>query len=77
MITALIILVGWLTPIFTIGFIIYSDMDKGQSIEEYFDDKAVDIEDIFIPACIPVVNIFFAIYIIFNFIFDGLKHFRK
>lgn len=70
MMTLLQLLIIWLTPIILFFIVVYINMDKGESIKEYFKKYAYflscNISDIILLSLLPVINIpFIAIFILF------------
>lgn len=73
-------------PITIIFICCYLDMDKGETVEEYF--KKYDSENIKMLIFLPIVNILISIVFIFffivkiccminDFIFDKIKNIKK
>ena len=70
------LLIIWLLPMLIIGICMYIDMEKGQSIEEYIKENAMDDPNV-LWILIPVANCFIALCLIFTTIYSKIKHFRK
>lgn len=64
------LLLIWLTPIILFFIIVYMNMEKGESVKEYFKRFAYflscSVADIIFLSILPVINIpFIAIFILF------------
>lgn len=69
------LLLIWLTPIILFFLVIYINMDKGESVKEYFKRFAYflscSVTDIIFLSILPVINIpFIAIFILFMVSFE-------
>lgn len=71
----LYLLIEWLTPILLFFLLVYIDMEKGESVKEYF--KKYDHPDLLFLLVIPVVNIAFIFIYISVVIFNRILNFRK
>lgn len=71
----LYLLIIWLIPIVLCFLLAYIDMNKGESIKEYFDIYE-DIDALFLLA-FPLVNIPFVLIFTFRVIYNKIKNFRK
>lgn len=61
------------------GVVIYSDMDKGETLAHYF--NGIDLFSIIFCILIPVINTFFVIFFsflkLFEKIWDKIKYWEK
>lgn len=71
----LYLLIIWLTPIILFFLLVYIDMNKGESVKEYF--KQYDHSDLLFLLVIPVVNIAFVFIFISLVIYNRISNFRK
>lgn len=68
-------LLFYILPIIIIGFIVYCDMEHGQTLKEY-----VNVNDFEIPAiftCIPVVNLLVLIVALGMVVWHFISNFKK
>lgn len=74
----LYLFLGWFIPTLIHIIWLYYDMEKGESIEEFI--GSIDKEDIVI-GFIPVLNILILIahlmFLIIDFVYNKIKHWRK
>lgn len=69
-------LIIWLTPILLFFPLVYIDMNKGESVKEYFEKYEPDVSFFFLLG-MPGVSILF-IFIFMLFIsYNKIKNFRK
>lgn len=71
----LYLLIIWLTPILLFFLLVYIDMNKGESVKEYF--KKYEHIDILFLLVIPGVNISFIFIFILLIIYNKIGNFRK
>lgn len=74
----MIYLIIWSIPIFLIPLLVYLDMEKGQSLEDYVQNKFGD-EVIFLAffVIVPFINIIVASLLALATLYGKLKHLRK
>lgn len=68
-------LLFYLLPIIIIGFIVYCDMEHGQTLKEY-----VKVNDFEVPAvftCIPALNILVLIVSLGMVVWNIISNFKK
>lgn len=70
-----IILSIYFIPIIIFWMIVYHDMEKGQSVEEFF--KKEDCEDLMWMIMIPLFNIAMIVIEFCTRILDKIKKFKK
>lgn len=70
----------WLIPVLLIFILVYLDMKKGQSLEEYVNEMDGDFEDMVfcsLMSLTPFVNIFVMLLFGVKVLYSKLKHLRK
>ena len=68
-------LIIWLTPILLFPPLVYIDMDKGESVKEYFEKYDTDASILLLG--MPGVGILFIFGFILFIIYNKIKNFRK
>lgn len=71
----MLFLLFYLLPIIIIGFIVYCDMEHGQTLKEYV--KGNDLEMPAIFTCLPVFNLLILIIAIGMVIWHFISNFKK
>ena len=74
---ALILLLVWIIPIIIIGLLLYTAMEKDESIEEFVETNDLNDRDFLCPFLMPIVNIIFMCYIACVVSYNKCKHWRK
>lgn len=74
----MIYLIIWLTPIFLTLLLVYLDMEKGQSLEDYvlykFEDAVVFLAFLVL---VPFVNIIMMLLLALATLYGKIKHLKK
>lgn len=65
----------YIFTIVLIAVLVYIDMEKGETLEEYANES--DFDELSIFLVIPVLNSFMAICFTLHVIYNKLKYFRK
>lgn len=71
----LIILLAWLTPIIVFGIYAWSNMESGDSLEDFLDEKDLELDFVFI--LIPVFNLFILLKLGLNLGLHYLLNLKK
>lgn len=74
---ALILLLVWIIPIIIIGLLLYTAMEKDESIEEFVETNDLNDREFLFPFLMPIVNIIFMCYIVCVVGYNKCKHWRK
>lgn len=67
----------WSFPILLIAFMVYMDMKKGQTVEEYFKEINEVNNEVWALILMPFINIIFAVALWAYIIHKRTKHLRK
>lgn len=74
----MIFLIIWLVPILLTPLLVYLDMEKGQSLEDYVRYECEDAVVFFaFLVLIPFINIIMVLFLALGTLYGKLKHLRK
>lgn len=74
----MIYLIIWLTPIFLTPLLVYLDMKKGQSLEDYVSYNFGDAIIILAPLVLaPFINIIMMLLLALGTLYGKIKHLKK
>lgn len=76
--TVFYIFLGWFIPTLIHIILWYYDMEKGESIEEFV--ESIDKDEIvigFIPVLNMLIIIAYFMFLIIDFVYNKIKHWRK
>lgn len=71
----MLVLLFYILPIIIIGFIVYCDMEHGQTLKEYVNKNDFEVPAVF--TCIPVGNLLVLIVAIGAIAWHFISNFKK